>query len=273
MTTVRNDNFFLPKWITYHGAEFGFKNLYVILDGHDQDLPTCPGAEDVNFIRLPFVPLKRAAADRRRARIMSAFAQGLFWLYDTVMAMDVDEFLVVDPETNLSLSEYLHKQSHKPTLSALGLDVGQHLELEEKIDPSRPFLSQRNYAHLSSRYTKPVVTNKPLTWGSGMHRIKGRNYHIDPNLYLFHFGMIDLAKSVGNKSATHLIDSGWSGHLSRRNELFQIITDAKSKEWNKIIPKARSHQQWHRQLLAWNKPALLKDKPVVKIPDRFRRLI
>ena len=124
---------------------------------------------------------------------MSQFAKGLFWLYKTVLAMDVDEFLIVDPNTNTTLAEYLASRRQYDSLSALGLDVGQHQKLETTLNPQLPFLSQRQYAHLSSRYTKPIVTNKPLTWGSGMHRIKGRNYRIDPNLYLIHLGMVDIS--------------------------------------------------------------------------------
>jgi hypothetical protein len=273
ITTVRNDDLFLPKWIAHYGQAFGYKNLFVILDGHDQTKPDCLGADQVNFICLPFQPLKRSAGDRRRARIMSQFARGLFWLYKTVLAMDVDEFLIVDPNTNTTLAEYLANRRQYDSLSALGLDVGQHQKLESTLNPQLPFLSQRQYAHLSSRYTKPIVTNKPLTWGSGMHRIKGRNYRIDPNLYLIHLGMVDIQRCMGDKSNQELVATGWSGHLDRRYEIFDIIANSTPKNWDEYIPTARRNQQFKRQLLAWNKPALLKNKPVVKLPERFQNLL
>ena len=273
MTTVRNDSLFLPKWIEYYGKAFGYANLFIFLDGHDQPLPEHPNADEVNFIKLPHMPLARSRGDRRRARIMSHLARGLFWLFDTVLVMDVDEFLVLDPNSGDSLSDYLTSKSNRPTLSGLGLDVGQHLEKEEVIDPSQPFLNQRRFAHLSSRYTKPVVANRPVTWGSGMHRVKGRNYHIDENLYLLHFGMVDYERSTGKTADQSRIDTGWGKHLERREELFKIITTSTAQSWDDIIPGARKKQQRARQLFAWNKPKLLRGSPVVEIDPRFKGLI
>ena len=90
----------------------------------------------------------------------------------TVLAMDVDEFLVLDPLVGQTLSEYLGgKQGKHATFSGLGLDVGQHMTRESDIDLTKPFLSQRSYANINSRYTKPIVAYRPVTWGSGMHRV------------------------------------------------------------------------------------------------------
>lgn len=128
ITTVRNDTVFLEKWVQYYGRQLGVKNLYVFIDGHDQPLPEW--LKDVNTLVLPHIPLKRVPAMRRRARVMSHLARGLFKYFDAVIVTDVDEFLLVDPDVNLSLAEYLSQSKARTTLSGLGLDVGQHLELE-----------------------------------------------------------------------------------------------------------------------------------------------
>ena len=107
ITTVRNDAMFLPKWIDHYGKAFGYRNLYVILDGHDQSKPICEGSEKVNFLYLPFTPIELVPAMKRRARVMSKFAAGLFQYFDIVLATDVDEFLIVDPNVGKSLSDYL----------------------------------------------------------------------------------------------------------------------------------------------------------------------
>ena len=36
LTMVRNDNFFLKKWVEYYTAQIGASNLYVYFDGNDQ---------------------------------------------------------------------------------------------------------------------------------------------------------------------------------------------------------------------------------------------
>ena len=105
ITTVRNDTMFLEKWVQYYGRQFGLKNLYVFIDGHDQPLPEWLG--EINTIVLPHLPLKRARADARRAQVMSHMARGLFKYFDAVIVTDVDEFLIVDPNVSLTLAEYL----------------------------------------------------------------------------------------------------------------------------------------------------------------------
>lgn len=271
LTTVRNDKIFLSKWIEHYGSALGRESLFVILDGYDQEPPS--NMEGVNLIRLPHQPLERVPAMRRRARVMSKIASGLFHYFDMAIATDVDEFIVVDPALRTDLRTYLSTRNLPASVSALGLDVGQHLRLEDSLNPELPFLGQRQFAHVSSRYTKPCITTRPLTWGSGMHRIKGRNFHIDENLYLFHFGMVDYALSTGKTMDRDRLATGWQGHLSRREKLFQIITDACPVEGDQYFAQARRYQTWHRPIYAWNKPGMIPGDPVVRIPDRFRAIL
>lgn len=271
ITTVRNDTVFLEKWVQYYGRELGIKNLFVFIDGHDQPKPDW--LKDVNTLVLPHIPLERVPAMRRRARVMSNLARGLFRYFDSVIVTDVDEFLIVDPDLNVTLAKYLSQSKARTTVSGLGLDVGQHIELEDQLDKSRPFLDQRKFAHLSSRYTKPVVAFKPVTWGSGMHRIKGRNFHIDPNLFLFHFGMVDYELSTGKTADKSRLATGWSKHLSRREALFKIIAESSPIAGDEYFAEARKRQTTQRPLYALNKPGMIRGNPVVEIPERFRGIV
>ena len=46
LTMVRNDDFFLRKWVEYYGSELGKENLYIYYDGEDQPVADfCKGAE------------------------------------------------------------------------------------------------------------------------------------------------------------------------------------------------------------------------------------
>lgn len=272
LTTVRNDRLFLPKWIDYYGATLGHENLFVILDGHDQAPPDNAGR--VNILRLPHQPRDRVTAMRRRARVMSHIAAGLHHYFDMAIATDVDEFIVPDPKLGIDLRGYLSGLQRPPSsISALGLDVGQHLHDEAPLDPARPFLDQRRFAHVSARYTKPAITTRPLTWGSGMHRIKRHNFHIDPNLFLFHFGMVDYTLATGKTLDADRLATGWKGHLDRREKLFGIITNAVPREGDAYFAEARRRQTWLRPLYAINKPGMIPGDPVVRIPDRFKGLV
>lgn len=265
ITMARNDEFFLSRWIEYYGKLFGNENLYIILDGLDQVVPKNAGT--ANITKLPHTDMSRAAGDKYRINLISDRANELLKQYDIVIGCDCDEFLAVDPALNQDLNEYLSNKKINTTLSGLGLDVGQHLKLEKTLDTSKSFLSQRAYALLSTRYTKPVVINRPVRWGSGFHRIKGHDFHIDKNLYLFHFGAVDMDMLIA-KAANRGPD--WVNHLKRRgNGTINDVSNrvAYGEKWLKI---ARFIQTYLRAPYALNKPNMLGLKRIVKIPERFK---
>jgi hypothetical protein len=271
ISMVRNDTFFADKWISYYGAQLGYENLYLFVDGMEQPLPK--EAKKINCFQIPHTPYPRAEGDKKRADKISEFAQSLYPKYHAVLAMDIDEFLVVDPKTNLSLKAYLQQNFTTSSRSALGLDVGQHPRLEQAIEMQKPFLSQRSFAQVSDRYTKPVVSLKPLRWGSGFHRIKGKNFTLDPNLYLFHFGLVDLKHSQQKTEESELLTSGWKGHFDRRFELYNALEQQFAQEADPFFEKARTYFSNKRKWYAWNKPAPLKIPSVIKIPKRFQTLV
>ena len=266
ITMARNDEFFLSRWIKYYGQELGYENLYIYLDGLDQTVPENAGASHVT--KLPHTDMSRAAGDKYRIGLMSDLAKKLFQEYDIVIGCDCDEFLIIDPDLGISLREYLSNKKINTTLSGLGLDVGQHMKHEKPLDTTKSFLSQREYAFISTRYTKPVVLNEPVTWGSGFHRVKNHNFHIDKNLYLLHFGAVDMDMLIA-KAAKRGED--WVNHLKRRgNGTINDVTNrpARGERWIKI---ARNIQRFIRAPYAINKPNMLGLKVVVKIPERFKK--
>lgn len=267
ITMARNDEFFLSRWITYYGNQIGTENLYIYLDGTDQEIPENSGSAHIT--KLPHTDMSRSAGDKYRIGKMSDLASSLFAQgYDIVIGCDCDEFLIVDPALNTTLAEYLSNTKIHTTLSGLGLDIGQHMKLEQPLDTTKPFLDQREYALLSTRYTKPVVINRPVRWGSGFHSINGHNFHIDKNLYLLHFGAVDMDMLV-TKAANRGPD--WVNHLRRRgNGTINAVTNstAHNEKWLKI---ARIMQRIFRPIYALDKPGMLGLKPIVKIPQHFKK--
>lgn len=273
ITMVRNDEFYLRKWVAYYSQQLGKENLRVYFDGEDQQIPDfCEGVYTELKPRIPGLVVK---AEKERLSFLSMQAHRLMKEegYDMVIGTDADEFLVVDPACNMTLSEYLNSIKVNVCVSGLGLDVGQHLELEGEIDGSIPFLNQRRYAYLCSRYTKPSVIAAPVMWGSGFHRIKGHDFHIDKNLYLFHFGSIDLEMIKKRMTNADLISTGRLGHINKRAKTIYTVTDAKIRNWDKTIPFVRWIQQYIRPIYAWNKPWNPIYKYVVQIPERFKDII
>ena len=266
ITMARNDEFFLGRWIKYYGEQIGLENLYIYLDGTDQVIPKNAGVAHIK--KLPHRDMPRAAGDKYRIGLMNDLARELLKKYDIVIGCDCDEFLIVDPKTNKSLAEYLSEIKIKNTVSGLGLDVGQNMNSEPALDANMPILTNREYALLSTRYTKPVVKTVPLDWGSGFHSISGHNFHIDKNLYLLHFGAVDM-KMLMCKAAARGAD--WLAHLRRRgNGTINAVTTLPAHD-EKWLSRARTLQRFARPIYALDKPGMFGIKRVVKIPARFKK--
>ena len=269
ITMARNDAFFLKHWIAYYGAQLGEENLYIYLDGTDQPVP--PTAGEATVIHCERIEGMVVSAEKRRLTHLSTVAAELLQRYDLVIGTDADEFLVVDPALNETLQTYLSKITIASSVSGLGLDVGQKMSTESTINENSSFLAQRNYAVLSSRYTKPVVLGEPVTWGSGFHRIKGHNFKIDKNLYLFHFGVFDYEMVMARFQDKDRMASGWERHMKKRAKTITLVTDKKALDGEKVIPLARMIQSLFRPVYALNKPSMGPLKWVIKLPDRFKK--
>lgn len=268
---VRNDEFFLRKWVAYYGAQLGMENLYVYLDGKDQPIPDwCPG---VNITACERVQGQVAKSDKGRINFLTSMAERLFERYDAVIGTDADEFLIPDPACGKTLVEFISGITDRTTISGLGIDVGQHLEQEQVIDENRSFLSQRHYGLLGTRYTKASVIFKPVVWGSGFHRVKGHNFHIMKDLYLFHFGYFDMKRIQDRFNDKDRAAAGWTRHLAKRSETIQAVTRGKVRDWDRWTDLGRRIQTWVRPPYAWNKPAMFNMKIVVRIPDRFSSIV
>ena len=272
ITMVRNDDFYLRKWVEYYGAQLGRENLYIFYDGLDQKIGDfCEGTHAELHEKIGSQVVE---AEKGRLRFLSERAADLLaGGYDLVIGVDADEFLVVDPARGQSLVEYLSSVRIKTCLSALGLDFGQKLGEEADINADEPFLSQRHYAQISTRYTKPSIISRACTWGAGFHRVKGHNFHIGKDLYLLHFGYFDKGMLERRFSDGDRIAQGWGKHIRKRGRTIRYVTGLKARDFGRWTRFGRICQSIVRPPYAWNKPAMFEMKIVVRIPDRFRNIV
>ncbi|MDY6418498.1 MAG: glycosyltransferase family 2 protein, partial [Bacteroidales bacterium] len=214
------------------------------------------------------------SAEKGRLKFLSDQAAALLaGGYDLVIGVDADEFVVVDPRRGLSLREYLSEQRIGVSLSALGLDFGQKLGEEPDITEDRPFLQQRHYAQIGTRYTKPSIVAKPCVWGSGFHRIKGHNFHIGKDLYLLHFGYFDMKRLQDRFQDADRLSQGWGAHMQKRARTIRYATELPARDFDRWTRFARVCQTLCRPPYALNKPAMFELRIVVRIPERFRDLV
>ncbi len=269
---VRSDEQFLRKWVEYYGAALGTDNLYIFFDGEDQQIPEF--CSECHVTVVPHVEGNVHEGDRGRIAILNDKAAQLLKSHDAVIGTDVDEFLIPDPAAGCSLVEFISrtKTRHKG-ISALGIDVGQNLDTEGKLDWNRPILNQRSFAKLSTRYSKASVMVRPSRWGCGFHRIRKSNFHIEDGLYLFHFGCADLDRLKSRMQDSTLLSAGWSRHLKKRARTIFLCTRRKAHDWGKTTPVARFVQNAVRPPYALNKPAMFELEIIVRIPERFKGAI
>lgn len=272
LTMVRNDDFFLRKWVEYYGREVGKENLFIFFDGEDQTIPDfCQGTHAKLHAKIG---TQVVAAEKARLRFLSEQATALFAQgYELVVGVDADEYVVVDPKLGLGLGEYLSKQNIDVCLSPLGLDFGQKLGEEGDLSFDETFLTQRRYAQIGTRYTKPSIIAKPCRWGSGFHRVKGHNFHIAPDLYLMHFGYADSRMLQARLSDADRMAQGWEKHIYKRSRTIRYATEKKARSFDWWTRFARHCQTWCRPPYALNKPAMFELRIVVKIPERFRDVL
>lgn len=272
LTMVRNDDFFLRKWVEYYGSELGKENLYIYYDGEDQAIGDfCQGT---NVFVHPKIGTQVVTAEKGRLKFLSQKAAELFAQgYDLVIGVDADEYIVVDPKLGVGLREYLSSQSIDVCLSPLGLDFGQKLGEEDDLSMESSFLSQRHYAQIGTRYTKPSIIAQPCRWGSGFHRVKGHNFHIAKDLYLLHFGYADKRLLEERLGDADRMAQGWEKHIYKRSRTIKYATEKKARDFDRWTRFARICQTWCRPPYALNKPAMFELRIIVKMPERFGNVL
>lgn len=271
VTMVRDDQFFLEKWVNYYGKNIGKENLYIIFDGEDQKIPDF--CSKVNTIVNKRIDGNVQRADKGRINLINEETKKLFSEgYEVVIGCDVDEFLVLDPKIEMPFAEYISALRSK-CVSGLGLDVGQDMRTEKPIDTSKLWLLQRHAARLSTRYTKPCVMTSPGKWGRGFHRQLRRMYTIDENLYLFHLGCIDMEMIQKKLSNFDLISRGWNRHLRKRVRTIILCSEQKAHLFDIWAPRARKCQNFVHPIYSWNKPSMFGMTLIVEIPKRFSHLL
>lgn len=272
LTMVRHDYFFLQKWVEYYSAMFGSENLYVYFDGTDQVIPEfCSG---INATLVEKIGSTVQSSDRGRINFISEKAKELFDRgYELVVGGDADEYLVVDPAENKTLAQFLGDYDIRVSLSGLGLDFGQKPGVEPDLVLEKPFLEQRRYAQIGTRYTKASVIAKACNWGSGFHRVRGENFHIARGLYLMHFGYSDIKIIEQRLSNSDRLSQGWERHMKKRSRTIRLVKRLKARNFDRWCRIARILETSVRKPYAWNKPGLLGMKIIVALPERFKKVL
>jgi hypothetical protein len=240
LTNVRADSWFLGLWIQYYGGLFGRENLHVMLDGEDWT----PAADTsaVTLHTVTDVPETRSSRDNFIANWQSNLARQLLQTgTSVVLRVDVDEFVAVDPQTGLSLPDYLDQMEAGAMQAALGLDVIQG-PAEPDLIATTPILTQRRNAVITHEFSKLVAVRKPPRWASGFHRGRKTPIDIGPGLLLFHLALFDRRIARLRKAERAGIPQHRSegGHIDRRLERFAEMQGSDPINFDSVSEQARA---------------------------------
>lgn len=193
LTQVRNEELLFPLWLKYYSTQCN--DLYVSRHGGDRKFIA---KEQVNYDFTLFEVDKDMDFDHMAmVRNVEPLVRSLLKKYEYVMYVDVDEFVVADPDKYEGLREYMDKVVGDRVICT-GREVLQG-DGEKAIDLSKPLLEQRKWWWPHSAEFKPAITSVPCTYVAGFHfteemRVligEGRvsDYVIenaDPDLYMIH---------------------------------------------------------------------------------------
>lgn len=171
----------LPRWLDYYGRQLGRDHLFVVddnsTDGSTDDL-------DCSVLRLPPAPWRTKWSKARRG-VVNGLSRALLEVYDAVVFVDADEFLVPDPAKYDGLTDYITRRPDQDVLAGVGVDLLHDAAHEPPIDPCLPVLTQRSLAKIEPGMCKPAIKRIPEPWLAGGHGIRA-GFRVDPDLLLLH---------------------------------------------------------------------------------------
>jgi hypothetical protein len=282
ITMVRDGGSMLQRWCRYYGAQVGMEHLLVFddnsTDGSTDQLP-CP------VVPLPEMP--HAGFDRRRMQLLSGIAAGLLKVYDFVIHVDVDEFLVADPADYPGLRHFLADRMDRMVIAPVGVNVVQHLDVEGPLDERRPILGQRRFVKFTPNLCKPAIKQVPAAWRRTPHAVSAP-FSVDPKLLLVHCKFHDL--SAVTDVAAHrgaLAEQGrgprsnWGrGITDWEEQLRTFVGDTPAEEVPELDPAALNladvvtpaRNEW------WagrdgSQLRSLRREPLARLPERFFGLV
>jgi len=200
MTMVREEQFYLPRWLAYYRQHAdSLSDLFVIHHlpaGAVDDCMACLPAEVVRVVH------DYPEWDSTRWNVLvQKHYQHLLQLYEVVVFTDVDEFLVARCAGGLRayIDEFV-KSSGEFNRRCTGIDMVQDIDGTEPLPYSEQngtILQQRRCGQRVQLYDKPMMTRQPFRFAIGFHDIMPDHMNrkletrVDPDLVLLHLHRFD----------------------------------------------------------------------------------
>ncbi|MCX8508976.1 MAG: hypothetical protein ORN49_08890 [Rhodobacteraceae bacterium] len=286
LTMVYQDYEFLRRWVDYYGRQLGdLRHLYILSHGGDPEHARIGAG--ANVINLPRDP-SMFRLDRRRWSLISQFASGLLRYFNWVIAGDVDEVVIVDPDVAPGLLPYLMGMGGPDmpkSICPFGVELIHNPEVEpEPLDPALPILSRRRVFRANANYSKPSILRRETHFTVGGHANMHKPRYLDPHLYLIHMRFFDYDTTVARLSqrqemratmdgegATASSGYAWSKDL----ETFKKLASGKPVREDAVLSEFRAKMidgqtELHDgKVIFWGGG---RSKELYRLPERFSNL-
>lgn len=195
-TLVKNEKYFLQKWLSYYKQFFANEDIYVIdhetTDGSTNNL-------DVNVIK---VTNNNRINSKWLVDTAEAQYKELLEKYNYVMYTDSDEFIFTKDGSNLK--QYLNQRISQGVncFISTGYNLFHWKQKEpQPFDYSKPMFSQRRFVKPEWCYNKPFLFNYLPCFMVGFHKSGNeqpynQTQRNDPNIVMIHTKLYDQKESV-----------------------------------------------------------------------------
>jgi hypothetical protein len=292
MTMARDEGPMLRRWVDHYAAQVGADALVVVddnsSDGSTDDLP-CP------VLRIP--PLKEGF-EGARMRLLSQLAASLLEAYDAVLFSDADEFVVADPARHSSLrhlvaarhAERVADPSRVRALGVVGLNVLHDAAREGPLHDGVPLLEQRSLVKFLPLMCKPALKWVPAGWAHASHGILCP-FEVDPDLWMFHLKFADrdhLAAVAARRHELNVRENRAPGTSWAKgaDEMVAVLDDAAAgiapggpadvppfRVPLQRLPEVVEQRGDMWRAVGAGQVQAMRNRPVHRIPDRFRGLV
>ena len=222
-TIVKNEDYFLPIWLSHYKRFFADQDIYVL--DHQSDDGSTENL-DVNRITVQ----NEVAFDHQwLVNVVEQFQRVLLEKYECVLFAESDEILYsVEKGLDEMIDTFLAEENDYIVCN--GYELTQNLGVEPPLGRTDAIMPNRNYWFPNGQYNKPLLTKKPLSYVWGFHNTAGYPDHGD-RYGKYGFTMV---------------------HLHRHEFELMIQRKERASKWN--IMEKDSYASWHNK--TWEREKL-----------------
>ncbi len=161
VTDAISSKFIFEKWYRYYADQFGGENIFLCTYGNKIN------REFRDYSLGKVIQIGKEYNDDARKIKINDLVKSLLNIYDVVIRVDVDEFLIPENTTFKTLKSFLD-QWKGPYITAKGINLFE-MPIDKEYDSNQKVLSQRKYGYMVTSMFKTAVTRLPLEWNRGFH--------------------------------------------------------------------------------------------------------